>query len=305
MGKEKGSDSMQHRILSFGEILWDIIGDKEYIGGAPFNLAAHLAQLGCRSFLVSRVGRDERGRDAIKILREIGVEDSYIQWDDLHPTGLVEVTLAMGMPAYEIRESVAYDFIQFDPKLEELKGEEFDVFCFGTLAQRSKVSRETLGRILKSLKVKHVFLDINLRKHHYSPEIIKSSLTFCTILKLNDLEVEEISRLLYRGGMDEKEFIARITDEYSISTACVTRGEKGCTIYHGGAFRDIPGIKTAVADTVGAGDAFSAGFLYQFCKNGDPFESGEVGNYLGAYVASRSGAVPAYSDEVKGFLGVK
>ncbi len=287
------------RVMSFGEILWDVIGGKEFIGGAPFNLAAHLARLGADSRMVSRVGRDERGKRALAEVKKLGMTDELIQRDADHPTGRVDVVLtAAGLPSYVIHEDVAYDHIEYSRELQSRLGEEtFSAFCFGTLGQRSGVSRYTLHRVLDAIDSTEVFLDINLRQNFYSGELVRESLSRATVLKLNDEEAEALPSLIFARKMREREFAAAVSDEFGVDIVCITHGERGCRVFHGGAFETVPGVRVKVADTVGAGDAFGAGFLYRLCCGEEPYECARFGNRLGAFVASKRGAVPQYDGE--------
>ena len=290
--------------LSFGEIVWDIIRDTEHLGGAPLNLAAHLAQMGCAATMVSRTGDDRLGRAARDALGRLGVDASLVQRDPQRPTGFVDVALdAQGNPTFTIHPDVAYDFIEFDETLaRRLAAERFDVFCFGTLCQRSQLSRDTLRRILAAVRAHEVFYDVNIRQHYYSRQIVADSLAACTILKLNDSEHPVLSGLLFGRDLAEADFARRVRDEFSVGLVCVTKGAGGCTIHHAGRRFDSPGLSVEVADTVGSGDAFSAAFLFKHCGGADPARSAEAANRIGAFVASQSGAIPEYPDEIRALL---
>lgn len=289
------------RSLSFGAVLWDVVGETEYIGGAPFNFAAHLAKLGCESFMCTRVGHDKRGLNAIHAMKEIDVKTDLVQMDGSRPTGIVEVTLSSdGSPSYLLHDHVAYDAIEFDDKqLGDVMSQTFDVFYFGTFEQRTEFNRKTLGRLLSTINTRHIFLDINLRSSYYSKAIIEYSLHHCSILKLNDSEMNELSTLLYAKRRDGTDLIERLMQDYSVEIVCITQGADGCSIYRGGVHQQIPGIKTDVLDTIGAGDAFSAAFVYKYCSLEDPYKSAIYANHLGAFVASSRGAIPEYNQSIK------
>ena len=231
--------------LSFGEVLWDIIDGKEYLGGAPFNLAAHLAKLDCESYMISRVGNDSRGSIALKEMLRLGVNSSFVQIDQTHSTGTVNATIMdNGIPSYIINEDVAYDFID---KSEIISGYfskiKLDVFCFGSLTQRSNVSRDTIYSLLELLKPGDVFYDVNLRQNYYSKEIITKSLSYSSIVKLNIEEVEILSELLYGQKMSERIFADKATSDYKVQIVCITKGSEGCSIFHEGKCESILGIK--------------------------------------------------------------
>lgn len=275
------------KALSFGEILWDVIGDIEHLGGASFNLAAHLSRLGNETAIVSAVGVDARG-DKIKAeIKRLGVNDEYMQTNEF-PTGYVQVELdKLGKPTYTIHENVAYDNIS-----QINSNEDFDCFCFGTLAQRNQGSRDSLYQFLENSKIKHVFYDVNLRQNYYSRDLIEKSLQFATIVKLNDEEVIELSKLLFQENLSEDDFAKKIIEKFDLEIVIVTRGGDGCAVYSSGEKVEVPGIKIVIKDTVGAGDAFSAGFLHRYFQTNDLKLSAQFANELGAYVASRAGAIP-------------
>ncbi len=205
-GSEMDGDPV--KILVFGEVLWDLIRDGEYLGGAPFNLAAHLASCGIHSYIITNVGDDERGRRVLYEMDRLGVDKTYVGVDPHHPTGTVNVALSQaGEPSYTINENVAYDFIVLDDaQIEKIGNERFGAFCFGTLNQREETARRTLYRILDILGDIQVFYDINLRQHYYSKEMIHKSLSCTTILKLNDDEVRMVSSLMFDEMLDDIEF---------------------------------------------------------------------------------------------------
>lgn len=289
------------KAISFGEVLWDIIEGKEYLGGAPFNLAAHLAKLGCSSSMISRIGKDRRGKNVLQKMALLGVDSSLIQIDSIHPTGTVNVVLSKeGQPIFRINEEVAYDFIELqNGMLKTIRSESFDAFCFGTLVQRSEITRNTLYELLRNASAKHFLYDVNLRQNFYSKEIISETLTFSTIVKLNEEEVRVLSPLLFGKELSNRDFASEITRSFCAKIICITKGENGCAIYYNGEVKEIPGINVRVVDTVGSGDAFSAGFLFKYCNGLDPFKSAEFANILGAFVASKSGAIPEYDSEIR------
>ena len=287
---------MTKKILSFGEILWDVIDKQEYIGGAPFNLAAHLSQLQCSSFLISAVGKDVRGQNALREAKKVGVETELIQEKADYPTGWVEVKFsAEEEPVYEIHENVSYDYITYNEEIQKkLVSNEFDFFCFGTLAQRNSVSSRTLCQILDSISVTRIFCDINLRQNYYTKEILQQALAKTDILKLNQEEVKVLNKLFLSVEASQEKLIAYLLEKFSLEVVCVTLGSQGCQVYTESRKKLLPGVKVSTVDTVGAGDAFSAGFIYYFLETGDYFRAAEFGNFLGGLTASCRSAVPVY-----------
>ena len=294
------------KALSFGEILWDIIEGNEHLGGAPFNFAAHVAQCGNQSFMISRLGRDFLGMKAYNRSKVHGVDVSLIQWDQTYPTGIVDVTLDNGQPDYVIRENVAYDFIEPNAPLKFLTDHVFDVFYFGTLAQRNEVSANTLLNILERNVFRHVFYDVNLRKKGFTDEIVKRSLSLSTIFKLNSDEVAVISKMLVGDALGHEDFCRCVQKLYpNILTVIITASERGCYVMHGGEFVYVPGTPVKVVDAVGAGDAFSASFMHVFAATGNAVGAARIANTIGAFVATRSGAIPDYSPQVKKLLEIR
>jgi len=284
------------KTLLFGEILWDIIDNKPYIGGAPFNLSAHLAKMGLESTLISSVGKDVLGRKALKEAEKRGINSSLISIHPNLPTGIVEVNLdERGHPTYMIKEDVAWDNIIIDQDLTDgLTKTKWEIFCFGTLAQRTKENRELLGRIMSWAHPRHVFYDVNLRQNYYKKEWIEKSLCQSSIVKLNDREALIVSELLFGETLKQENFVNRISQDYDLSIVCITHGKNGSSIYYNGKLEKIPGINGPVADTVGGGDSYSAGFLFSYLCGTSIYEAAEFAEIVGNFVVSQSGAVPKY-----------
>lgn len=295
------------KALTFGEALFDIIKGSAHLGGAPLNLAAHLAKLGARPAVITAVGKDKLGEILLARAEVMGVDTSYILIDEKKPTGTVTVELkAEGIPIFTINEGVAWDAITPGEKeFRTLSGEEWDVFCFGTLAQRTEENRKTLKRLLSEIRSKHFFYDINLRTGFYKKEWILSSLEHTTILKMNEEEADELSNLVSgiadacRPFCSYEDFCRLLTEEYpGISVICITKGPEGAAVYHKGVYEEVKTTPVKVADTVGAGDAFSAGFLYACLSGYGVSRAASIASILGTYVASKPGAVPEYSEEL-------
>jgi len=294
------------KVLAFGEILWDIIEGKPHLGGAPFNFIAHMAQYGVKSYIISRVGHDTFGEVALSQAAKYGVDTTLVQLDDTHETGTVDVKLENGQPDYLIKKEVAYDFIEFSELESRINSMDFDLFYFGSLAQRSPVSADTLKAIFSTHKFKHVFYDVNLRKEGYSKMIIMSSLRLCDILKLNVDEVSEISEVLFEDlFFSLRQFCELIAEIYSIKIIVITAAEKGCYVFEKNNFVHLQGHKIDLQDAVGAGDAFSASFMYEYLKHGDVIQAATKANQIGAYVASQKGPIPLYTSDILEILDVK
>lgn len=284
------------KALLFGEILWDIIDSEPCIGGAPFNLAAHLVKMGLKSTLISSVGKDALGRKALNEVEKRSIDSTFIRIHPHLPTGIVEVSLdERGHPTYLIKENVAWDNIVLDQDLADYSAKnKWELFCFGTLAQRTKENREVLSQIISQVHPHQVFYDVNLRQNYYEKEWIEKSLCQCSIVKLNNREALVLSKLLFNQKLKQKEFIEALVQKYNLSIVCITNGKDGSSIYHDSRLEKIPGINGPVTDTVGAGDSFSAGFLFSYLCGSSIYEAAELAEMVGNFVVSQSGAVPKY-----------
>jgi fructokinase len=278
-------------LLGVGEILWDVIGDRDYLGGAVFNLCAHAARLGHDVALVSAVGDDARGRRAVEKARELGISTRFIRTVTEAPTGIVTVTVdAQGQPTYVIHRPAAYDFASLADS-----GFNPDWICYGTLHSMHPNARHLLASILQSSPQARRFYDVNLRKDSFTPELVRWLLSQAAIVKLNDLEVHEVSAVLGMSQSSLEGFCRTLAARLPCEGVCVTRGEQGCAVMLGGCYEEVPGYPVQVADTVGAGDAFAAALIHAIDAGWPARRAGEFANRLGALVASRAGATPEWS----------
>ncbi|EMR01570.1 carbohydrate kinase family protein [Cesiribacter andamanensis] len=287
------------RILAFGEILFDIIEGEPFLGGAPLNFAGHLARLGAESYIYSAVGNDPLGAQALAEIRQLGVDTRLVQVQEQYPTGTVPVRFTNGQPAYTILRDVAYDYIDYSAAEPLLQGLQPDLLYFGTLAQRNSHSRSSLRQLLSGQQAPRVFYDINLRQDAYSPEIIRESLQLCSILKLNDEEARLLSELFFQKELALEAFARQLAQAYGLELIIITAGARGCYLLEGPDYYYVSGYPTKVVDTVGAGDAFSAAFVYQYLRHGDALVAADIANRLGAYVASCRGPLPEYSADIR------
>ncbi len=300
--KEKGGRS-SFLVVGIGELLWDLLPEGAELGGTVSNTAVMAGRLGDRAVCASRLGDDELGRRARARLAELPIDSTLLQLDPLHATGAVDVVLKAGQPEYEIRYPAAWDFLELTPAWRDLAGAA-DAVCFGTLAQRSPISRGTIQGFLAATRPECVrLLDANLRAPFYSAESVAEPLLRTTVLKMNDGELPEILRLLglpgggERGAAVEPEALLagsrRLLDAFPLELVCITMGSQGSLLVSRGEWRRHPGIPTAVVDSVGAGDAFTAALLHHFLRRAPLAAINEAGNRCGAWVASRRGAMPA------------
>lgn len=287
-------------IVCFGEILWDILPDKELPGGAPMNVAYHLHKLGENPLLLTRIGIDERGKKLLDILKAQHIDVSSIQLDYDTSTGIVYAkSNEYGEMKYDIVKPAAWDNIQYDASIEQSVNNA-EYFVFGSLITRAKPSKETLFRLLESAKNK--VLDINLRAPFFDRHIVEELLHKADILKMNLEELELITRW-FGNYQNTKDRIQMIQDRFHIRSVIVTMGSDGAIVNFKGKYANHPGFKVKVADTIGSGDAFLAAFLSKILKGETPENALVFACGLGALVASRNGGWPDYdTNELEKFI---
>jgi fructokinase len=290
---------MKGIVVGMGEALWDILPDGRKIGGAPANFAYHASQFGLNSCVASAVGNDELGNETIKNLTSKGLNLMVPQIP--YPTGTVQVTLdANGVPAYDIKEGVVWDNIPFTPELEAL-AKDTQAVCFGSLAQRSIVSRETIHKFLNAMPNddKHLkIFDINLRQSFYSKETICESMKRCNILKINDEELVIVSRLFGYPGIDLKDKCWLLIGKYKLNMLILTCGVNGSYVFTPGGMSFVDTPKVEVADTVGAGDSFTGSFCAAILKGKSVHEAHELAVKVSAFVCTQKGAMPTLPKEL-------
>ncbi|MBN1464926.1 hypothetical protein JXA02_04145 [candidate division KSB1 bacterium] len=295
---------MTKRILSFGEILWDILPDKMILGGAPFNFAFRVNSLGEVGLFVSSLGMDELGEKALQKARELGIRVGLVQRHPTLPTGTVNVSFdANHLPHFIINPDVAYDHIRLTDELAEA-ALACECLCFGTLIQRARTSRETLHELIDLAHDAVKFLDINLRKNCFSQETVLYSLEKANILKLNDDEVRQLRHMLGLSFTSYPYFCEFIAEEFDLDYVLITFGERGA--FAGSSLGEqvyVPGHKIKLGDSLGSGDAFSAAFIHSLLAGHSLQAACELGNALGALVAMTHGATAVIStDEIAAFL---
>jgi fructokinase len=279
------------KIAAFGEVLWDLLPDTAVLGGAPFNFTYRINALGNEGIMISAVGNDDLGKAALKKISELEISDRYIQINPSHPTGTVNVFFdEFKNPDYEIIKNVAYDFVTIDESLEKLISE-VDCVCFGTLAQRNSLSRQTLQKLLQLFRGKFRFYDLNLRKECYSSKIIVSSLENADILKMNKQEAAELNNMLRLNKDGLVEISMELINAYQLRYCVTTLEEYGSlAVSSEGEVVYTPGFKVELVDPLGSGDAFSAGFLDALLNGQTLVAANDSGNRLGALVATHKGA---------------
>ncbi len=284
------------RVFCVGEVLFDKIGDDYYFGGAPLNVAAHLARFGVRSYIVSAVGADTLGATALSKMYRYKIDRSFVKTDPAHKTGIAVVHPERdGNERFELPENAAYDFVSLsETELERISALRPDAVVFGSLAQkRSDAAKRAIRSLLGALPDAERFFDVNLRKAYFDREIIASSIDLSTVFKLNDTEIEIVSPLLFGQTLQREAFAERIFKEFPCRLVVVTLGKEGAAAYRrdvGSAFS--PAVDAPVVDTVGAGDAFSAGFLASWLSTRDLSAALGEGNAAGARTVAHKGALP-------------
>ncbi len=293
---------MSFTIVGLGEILWDMLPSGKQLGGAPANFAYHAQELGdAKSVVVSCVGNDVLGKEVLSRLKLLSLSSEHITVDKEHPTGTVRVEMDdEGNHSFTIEENVAWDYIPETPSLMEL-AEETDVVCFGSLAQRLPISRNTIQAFLKHIATRALCLfDINLRRPFYSKAIIKTSLSRADILKANDDELSIVASLLSIEGSVET-VLEELAKRFNLRLIALTKGENGSILYSNERKKAFyhSGCEVEVVDLVGAGDAFAASIAVGMLKGYDFDYINECANRVAAFVCTQSGATPRLPDEIK------
>ncbi len=280
-------------IVGIGEALWDVLPEGKKIGGAPANFAYHVSQFGLNSCVVSAVGDDPLGAQILDNFKEKGLRN--IMAVVPYPTGTVQVEIdQVGVPQYVIKENVAWDNIPFTPELEELAHNTCAV-CFGSLAQRNVVSRDTINRFIDAMPQDEdnlIVFDVNLRQGFFNKEILDQSMRRCNVLKINDEELITISRMLGYPGTDLQSKCWILFGRYNLKMLILTCGVNGSYIFTSGNMSFLATPQVEVADTVGAGDSFTAAFVSSILKGLPVAEAHRKAVEVSAFVCTQNGAMP-------------
>jgi len=286
-------------VVGLGELLWDLLPGGKQLGGAPSNFAYISSLLGNKSAVVSRVGNDELGREALARVKALGVDTTYVQLDERHPTGTVDVTVdGQGFAQFRIVREVAWDYIEWNNTVQQLAAKA-DAVCFGSLAQRQEPSRSTIHHFLRATRESCLrIFDVNLRQAFYDAVILKTGFALSTVVKVND---EELPIVMQACGLptssDEAADAELLLQHFGMELVCVTRGQRGSLLVNKERCSEHPGFRVHVADTVGAGDAFTAALAHHY-RLGHSLEAiNTAANRVGSWVASQPGATPAASPE--------
>ena len=278
-------------IVGLGEVLWDVLPEGKKLGGAPANFAFHAGQFGMDSLAISAVGNDALGDETLAELTKKNLNHVIPRVD--YPTGTVQVELdADGVPTYDIKTNVAWDNVPFTKEIEAI-AKDCRCVCFGSLAQRSEVTRSTIHKFIKAMpKGSLKIFDINLRQNFYDKDILQSSIKACNILKINDEELVQLGRLYVYPGLDISNKCWLLLGKYNLDMLVLTCGVNGSYVFTPGcmSFQETP--KVEVTDTVGAGDSFTGTFASAIL-NGLPVpEAHKLAVEVSAYVCTQQGAMP-------------
>jgi fructokinase len=286
-------------VVSIGEVLWDVVGQQEYLGGATFNFSAHLSKLGHTVYFISAVGADPRGQKILDSIKDLGISDRYVNVDPQHPTGYVTVKVdAGGQPSFVLQRPAAYDFPQLtESQFQQILSQPIDWIYFGTLHQMSPVAKDLTIKLLDRIPHAPRFYDINLRPNSYTPALVRELMARATVVKLNDAEVAQISLMFGRPCDSLEEFCRSYAKMFGWETVCVTRGSKGCVLLTGDRYWEADGYQIDVVDTVGAGDAFAAALVHGLGNRLPAPQIADFANRIGALVASSPGAIPPWTLE--------
>lgn len=291
---------MNDIVVGMGEALWDVLPEGKKIGGAPANFAYHVSQFGLPSRVVSAVGSDPLGREIVENFTSKGL--NHLIEEVPYPTGTVQVEIdPAGVPQYDIKENVAWDNIPYTARLEALAGKTRAV-CFGSLAQRNIVSRDTINRFLDAMPQTAdslVVFDVNLRQGFYTKEILCNSMKRCNILKINDEELVTVSRMFGYPGIDLQDKCWILLGKYNLRMLILTCGINGSYVFTPGNVSFQPTPKVEVADTVGAGDSFTAAFIASLLKGKSVAEAHALAVRTSAFVCTRKGAMPELPPDLR------
>lgn len=290
---------MNDVVVGMGEALWDVLPEGKKIGGAPANFAYHVSQFGLPSCVVSAVGADPLGQEIVENFTSKGLNQQIAEVP--YPTGTVQVEIdPAGVPQYEIKENVAWDNIPYTALLESL-AERTKAVCFGSLAQRNVVSRNTINRFLDAMPQTDdslVVFDVNLRQGFYTKEILCNSMKRCNILKINDEELVTVSRMFGYPGIDLQDKCWILLGKYNLKMLILTCGINGSYVFTPGNVSFQPTPKVEVADTVGAGDSFTAAFISSILKSKSVAEAHALAVRTSAFVCTKKGAMPILPPEL-------
>jgi fructokinase len=285
------------KIVSIGEVLWDILPSTEHLGGAPFNFAWHAHNLGHQVCFVSAVGNDQRGNRVLERMAASSLTTRFIRQTADHPTGTVTVAMdSSGLPQYKIHRPAAYDFPALSPRnFDVLLTPEPNWIYFGTLQQMSPSAHDLTIKLLTAVPAARRFYDVNLRADSFTPELVRTLARHAHVLKLNEQELPALRDI---GGIQadsREQFCRNCLQVFHLDAVCLTLGPQGCALLLNNEYLESPGFHVQVADTIGAGDAFSAALVHGMNAGWPVAQISDFANRVGALVASRPGGTPQWT----------
>jgi fructokinase len=287
------------RVLSIGEILWDMFPDQERLGGAALNFCANVGRLGDSAALITAVGNDVRGRAALDSMKQLGLPTEFVQVAADRATGVAQVTTtAAGDPCFEIPRPAAFDRVSMTPELRDAVAIfQPEWLYFGTLLQIEPHIEKMTADFARNLPRVRCFYDINLRDGHWNLPLVERLCCLASIVKMNELEARTLSALsgIVSNEFSLESFCESWAKKYDITSICITLGKAGCCVYQENTTFNVPGYPVAVQDTVGAGDGFAAAFLHGYYRGWSIVRIGRFANALGSIIASKAGATPSWS----------
>jgi fructokinase len=285
------------KIVSVGEVLWDILPSAEHLGGAPFNFAWHAHNLGHEVCFVSAVGNDQRGDLALEKMSEAGLSTRFIRRVSNYPTGTVTVAIdSIGLPQYTIHRPAAYDFPALSPAdVDAMLNPAPDWIYFGTLQQMSASAHELTLKLLAAAPSPKRFYDVNLRADCFTPELVRMLAQHADVLKLNEQEVPVLREIAAIRGGSREQFCRECLRSFDLDAICITLGPQGCALLMHNEYLEAPGFPVQAADTIGAGDAFSAALVHGINAGWSVYQIASFANRVGALVSSRPSGTPKWS----------
>ena len=280
-------------MAGIGELLWDLLPDGKQLGGSPMNVAYHCKAAGINSVVISAIGKDDSGQEILNTIKPYQISCNYIQLKQNYPTGTVTVKLNKGIPDFIIHNNVAWDYIAWNDQLMKL-AKTVDAVAFGSLSQRNKISRETIQNFLEHMKPGSIrVFDINLRQAFHSYDIIKQSLKKATVLKINDEELPVLAKYMSLQGTIPEQ-LRSLINTYSLDLIAYTMGAEGSWLISKDEYSDIQTPKVSIADTVGAGDAFTGVMIAGLLENKELGIIHKEASEIAAWVCTKAGAMPVY-----------
>lgn len=285
------------KIISIGEVLWDILPAAEHLGGAPFNFALHAHNLGNEVCFVSAVGNDQHGNRVLEQMAESGLSTRFIHRAPVHPTGTVTVAVdPSGVPQYKILGPAAYDFPALSPPdFDALVMPAPDWVYFGTVQQMSASAHDLTIKLLTATPTARNFYDVNLRIDSFTPELVRTLARHAHVLKLNEQELPTLQEIGRIRGDSREQFCRNCLRVFQLDAVCITLGPEGCALLLNNEYLEAPGFSIQVADTIGAGDAFAAALLRGLNAGWPITQIADFANRVGALVASRPGGTPKWT----------